>query len=155
MISILDILFEEYEKKKETSDFGYKFDYENLKLAYDIILRENHSMNVAKILWFYYKNIDSISIIHLHEIFQDIFKNRFFYLFFNWSWQVRNIFYHLLWFSIGFKLKNKSFVSDKSKLGKERLERLNKKDDVGFYKAFNNDYPDQVILLLYFFLNFF
>ena len=81
-----------------------------------------------------------------------IFRNRFFELFFTWSWQIRNIFYHLLLYSIGLKLKNKSFKSEKSKLGKERLERLNQKDENGF-KAFNNEYPDQMktsILNLYF-----
>lgn len=149
MLSILDNLFEEYEKKKDISDFSYKFDYELLKIAYEHILKEDHSMNVAKLLWFYYKNIESLSIVHLNEIFVDIFRNRFFELFFTWSWQIRNIFYHLLLYSIGLKLKNKSFKSEKSKLGKERLERLNQKDENGF-KAFNNEYPDQVGIFLNF-----
>jgi hypothetical protein len=42
------------------------------------------------------------------------------------------------------RLKNKNFVTERSKFLKERLEYLNKNDDAGFIKSFNNDYLDQV-----------
>ena len=85
-----------------------------------------------------------MNIVHVHEIFSECFKPKFFFLFFHWSWQVRNIFYYFLWFIINHRLKNKKFITEQSILCKERLEYLNNKDDVGFFKAFNTDYPEEV-----------
>lgn len=110
----------------------------------NIIIEKDHSLCVAKILCLYYKNAHIMNIIHVHETFQDIFKTKFFKLFFHWSWQVRNIFYYLLIFIVNHRIKNKTFTSERNKLSKERLEKLNQKDENGFYQAFTNDYPEQV-----------
>jgi hypothetical protein len=111
-----------------------------------VIFDVDHSIGIAKFIWVYYRNSHLMTIVHVHEVFSEIFKKYFWSLFFHWSWQVRNIFYQLLWFTINHRLKNKNFVTERTKFLKERLEYLNKNDDAGFIKSFNNDYLDQVCL---------
>jgi hypothetical protein len=143
-IKILDSFFEEYERKKDICDFSYKFDYNLIKKAANAIFAVDHSVCVSKLIWLYYKNTHLMNIVHVHEIFSECFKPKFFSLFFHWSWQVRNILYYFIWFVINHRLKNKKFITEQSILCKERLEYLSNKDDVGFFKAFNTDYPEEV-----------
>lgn len=85
-----------------------------------------------------------MSIEHVQEMMNEFFSSKWFYrLFFHWSWQVRNIFYYLLVFTINHRLKNKSYVGDKEKITKERIEKLNQ-GDPRFLKSLNNDYPEQL-----------
>ena len=58
-------------------------------------------------------------IDHFHEFVQDIFKNRFYKLFFHWSWQVRNMFYYFILYILSHKLKNVNF--SKTKEQKDRI----------------------------------
>lgn len=143
-IKILDSFFEEYERKEETSDFSYKFDDGTFKQAKNVIFENDHSLCVAKLLWLYYNRAHTMNIIHVAETMQEIFKNKFFKLFFHWSWQVRNVFYYLLWFVINHKIKNKSFSNERTKLSKERLDKLNCKDEVGFLNIIKYDYPEDL-----------
>jgi len=71
----------------------------NLKfIASNIIFKHDHSLCVAKLIWLYYKNGHVMVIDHLHEFVFDIYKDRFFKLFFHWSWHIRNMFYYFVLF---------------------------------------------------------
>jgi hypothetical protein len=94
-----------------------------------------------------------MSILHVNEIMLDLLGKKYFDLFFHWSWQVREIFYYLCLYTICFKLKYKNFSKENKNLVEERMKRLNNNDILGFYKAFNNDYLEQLnsqILKLYY-----
>ena len=143
-IKILDSFFQVYEQNKNTSSFSYKFDYDLLKNPFNIVFEIDNALCIAKYLWLYYKHAHIMSIIHINEILTDIFKNKFFNLFFHWSWQVRDIFYHLLWYIVSHRIKNKNYLKEKKNLFEERMNTLKRGDEQGFYKAFHNDYYEQM-----------
>ncbi len=139
--------------QKNNLSFSYKFDYNLIKNPFNIILNIDNALCIAKFLWLYYKNSDIMSILHVNEIMLDLLGKKYFDLFFHWSWQVREIFYYLCLYTICFKLKYKNFSKENKNLIEERMKRLNNNDILGFYKAFNNDYLEQLnsqILKLYY-----
>ena len=50
-----------------------------------------------------------MSIDHVEEFMTDIYRTKFFRLFFHWSYQVRNIFYYLILYIIGYRIKFMSY----------------------------------------------
>ncbi len=50
-----------------------------------------------------------MSIDHVEEFMTDIYRTKFFRLFFHWSYQVRNIFYYLILYIIGYRIKYMSY----------------------------------------------
>ena len=152
LITILDSFFEASIKNKMPS-FGYKFDYNLLKSTFTIILEIDNALCIAKLLWFYYKHSHRMSIIHLVEVISEIFQNKFYFLFFHWSWQVREIFHHYLLYIVSYKIKNKNYLKEKKNLIEQRMTTLKKDDEEGFYKTFHNDYYQKLkiqILKLYY-----
>lgn len=96
-------------KKKYFSNLTYKFDYNILKQSLKIILENDHSLSVAKFIWFYYRNAHIMSIEHLADVFSSLYDYRFYSLFFHWSWQVRNIYYYFILFVVGFRIKTTNY----------------------------------------------
>ena len=90
-----------------------RFDYNLLKHAAKIIFEIDHSLSVAKFFWLYFKNSHIMSFEHIAEVFLKIFEVRFFNLFFHWSWQVRNIFYFIILFTVNSRLRNLNFSEAK------------------------------------------
>ena len=104
-VSILDSLFVTFRANNPEQCFN-KFDYNILSQAMRTIIKIDHSLCVAKFLWFYYKNAHLMSMNHIGEICQSVFISKFYNLFFHWSWQVRNLFYNLILYIMGFRIKN-------------------------------------------------
>ena len=144
VVKILDYFFSVSQKNEVLSSFGYKFDFNLLKAPFSIILEIDNALCIAKYLWLYYKNADKMSIIHLCEVLTDLFQNRFFALFFHWSWQVREMFYHLLLYTVSYKIKGKNYLTEKKTIVEERMKALKKNDEEGFYKSFQNNYYEQM-----------
>ena len=63
-------------------------------------------MAIARYIWFYYKNVSVLSIKHVNKVINSIIIPNLFILFFHWSFQIREIFYHFLIYIINFKIKN-------------------------------------------------
>jgi hypothetical protein len=141
VIKIIQSCFNEYEKKSKISTFSVKFDYNILKqginiinliiklfnvikfkfkllyyLASNIIFLNDHSLCISKILWLYYKNGHVMMIDHVHDFVKDIYSNKFFVLFFHWSWQVRNMFYYFILFFLNHRIKH--LILPKGKLNR-------------------------------------
>lgn len=72
----------------------------------------DHSLCVSKFLWLYYKNAHIMSIDHLEAFLTDVYRTKFYKLFFHWSYQVRNVFYHLTLFIIDYRIRNDTNISD-------------------------------------------
>lgn len=143
-VKILDSFFEIYTANKKSLSFSYKFDYDLLKNPFNIVCDIDNALCIAKYLWLYYKHGHVMSIIHMNEVLIDIFRNKFFVLFFHWSWQVRDIFYHLLWYIVSHRIKNKNYLKEKKNLFEERMNTLKRGDEQGFYKFFQKDYYEQM-----------
>ena len=139
VVKILNSCFTEYEKKAKISSFSLKFDYNILEQASKVIFENDHSLCVSKILWLYYKNGHNMIIDHLHEFVSDIYKNKFYDLFFHWSWQVRNMFYYYILFFLNHKMKN--LILPKSK--------TNRRTSSGDNNRGEEDYSETVIRLLF------
>eukprot|EP00923_Selenidium_pygospionis_P019846 GHVN01034544.1.p1 GENE.GHVN01034544.1~~GHVN01034544.1.p1 ORF type:complete len:1561 (-),score=256.45 GHVN01034544.1:395-5077(-) len=72
------------------------FDFHFLRKGLDILLGCDMCLNVAKAIWFIYKNLPVFSGHHLKIILIDLMINKYFaMLFLNWSWLVRKCF---MWF---------------------------------------------------------
>ena len=65
---------------------------------------------------------------HFHEFVYDLYNNNKFYkLFFHWSWQVRNMFYYFILFILNHRIKNITYP--KFKGGRRFSDTFNKKDN--------------------------
>ncbi len=68
-------------------------------------------------------------IDHLHNFVNDLYRNKFFKLFFHWSWQVRNMFYYFILFFLNHKIKNMLLPKSKSYRRSYSNESLTKQDN--------------------------
>ena len=146
LINILDYLFnlEDDINNSNKNNFKEKIDYKIILNSFLAIINTDNSLAIAKFIWFYYKNISLLSEKHVNKIITYIFIPNFFILFFHWSFQIRNIFYHFLIFIINHKMKNliKSHkpkeMTVKEKNRNTVLEMLN----FGIFR-FNNDKEEE------------
>ena len=144
VVKILNSCFTEYEKKSQISSFSLKFDYNILKQASKIIFHNDHSLCVSKILWLYYKNGHNMNIDHLIDVVNDIYNNKFYHLFFHWSWQIRNMFYYYILFFLNHKMKN--LILPKAKINRRASSSENNKKE--------GDYSETVNKIISFIYNF-
>lgn len=80
-------------------------------------------------------------IDHTHEFVQDLYKTKFFKLFFHWSWQVRNMFYYFILFFLNHRIEH--MVLPKSKIIRRASKtNISKKE---------NEYAENVIKKIYLF----
>ena len=116
MIEIINGFFVKHSQRKDISFLDQKFDYNLLKTAFNVILENDHSLSVAKFIWLYYNNAHLMRITHLHEIISTILDTKFYFLFFHWGWQVRNVFYYFILFTFNHRIRNmdnnNSFTSE-------------------------------------------
>ena len=105
IFDIISSLFQEYQIKYPGQLFE-KFNYNLLNQVINYILKIDHSLCVSKVILFYYNYAHLIPLIHLGDICQNIFGHKFYELFFHWSFEVRDKFFYLILFIMGFKLKN-------------------------------------------------
>jgi hypothetical protein len=108
----LDILDYIFNKTFQYADFNKdiikdNIDYILIKKAFFIIINSDNSLTIAKLIWFYYKNISKLNFYHTDEIIKSLLSTWFFKLFFHWSFQIREIFYYFIIFILGYKLKNR------------------------------------------------
>jgi len=64
-------------------------------------------------------------IDHLHDFVNDIYRNKFFVLFFHWSWQVRNMFYYFVLFFLNHRVRN--LILPKAKINRRSSSNDNTK----------------------------
>ena len=105
IFDIISSLFQEFQIKYPGQLFE-KFNYNLLNQVINYILKIDHSLCVSKVILFYYNYAHLIPLIHLGDICQNIFGHKFYELFFHWSFEVRDKFFYLILFIMGFKLKN-------------------------------------------------
>ena len=105
IMDIISYLFEEIIKKHPGKKFE-KFNYNLLNIIIQHILQVDHSLCVSKIILFYYKYSHLIPISYLSSVCQNFLDKKFYNLFFHWSFEVRDKFYHLILFVFDFRLKN-------------------------------------------------
>jgi hypothetical protein len=109
VIKILDKMFNAYEKKKNISSFSIKFNYNLLKQATRVIVENDHSLTLAKVFWLYYKNSHIMNIEHIADVCDNVSGQKFYKYFFHWSWQVRNIYYYFILYTIDYRLRNVNY----------------------------------------------
>jgi len=98
IINILDNIFNtDYQfnnfNKNEIKD---KIDYKMIHNSFVAIMNTENSLAIAKYIWFYYKNVDLLSVKHINRVVSDILIPNFFRLFFHWSFQILEIFFYLI-----------------------------------------------------------
>ena len=100
IFNLIDIINDVYK-----DEYFLKFNYVMLNQIDKFIFKVDHSLCVAKLILFYYNCAHLMSIFHLGEIMQTIFFSKFYNLFFHWSYEVRDKFYYLILFIIGYRIK--------------------------------------------------
>jgi len=115
--------------------FTFDLNYKYYKLAASIIFQNDHSLCVSKLIWLYYKNGHDMILDHIHEFVLDIYKTKFFKLFFHWSWQIRNMFYYFVLFFLNHRI-NYMFIP------KSKINRRPSKIDIAKKQ---NEYAENVI----------
>ena len=127
IFDIISSLFEEYQIRYPNKLF-WKFNYNLLNQVINYILKVDHSLCVSKVILFYYNYAHLIPLIHLGDICQNIFGKKFYELFFHWSFEVRDKFFYLILFIMGFKLKNIIPFQDMEDL---KIARKNSEEYIG------------------------
>ena len=124
LLDIINCLFKEFEKNNPDKNFA-KFNYVLLNQIDKIILKIDHSVCVSKLILFYYNCIHLMNMFHIGEIMQIIFFQKFFLLFFHWSFEVREKFYYFILYIAGHKLKNVFPFKDIEDLGYRKKTNIN------------------------------
>lgn len=80
----------------------------------------DHCLAIGKFLKLYYKNSFVMNFDHVAEILIYIHQQKFFVFFFHWSWQLRNIYYHIILYIINFQIRYSDIISSDNSLGGRR-----------------------------------
>lgn len=100
--TFLDMIFKG--SAKEGLKLHHHIDYHIISNCVEILIKQDHSINISKALWFLYGNSEYMDVENSYEIIKgQILDIHFNDLFFHWSWQVRQIFYHYLIFILYYK----------------------------------------------------
>ena len=103
-INILDLIFSQKLMQNSSEN---QFNFNIIQKAFIIIMNTENSLSISKFIWLYYKNAHLMPMKHLINIVNIIFIPNFYYFFFHWSFQIREIFYYILLYIFKFRLKNK------------------------------------------------
>ena len=152
VFDILDSFFKEYQANINISSFKFKVDYNIIFKSISIILNQDCYLSISKVFWFLYNNAHLMNLDRLSKFSKYIFNEKFFDIFFHWSYQVRNFFFYFLHFTIGHKLKNNidncfGIDGDDAISGMRKqilLEKIIEKDNRGFSLAVKEDYLKQI-----------
>lgn len=97
-----------------------QFDYRFFLKAIDLLLDLDHGMSTAKCIWFLYKILHVIPLSERTKIIQKILNAKNFYkYFFNWSYNVRMVFYYLYFFQFYQNLHDTTLNSNGGIAGKD------------------------------------
>lgn len=111
--TFLDMLFKG--SAKEKTKLYQHLDYHIISNCINILIKQDHSINISKALWFLYGNSDLMDPEYSYEIIKSQILDLFFNdLFFHWSWQVRQIFFHYLIYILFFKFSKIFNTNNKS-----------------------------------------
>ena len=145
VMDIISSLYQEYSIKYPDRLFE-KFNYNLLNQVIKHILKVDHSLCVSKIILFYYNYAHLIPTVHLGDICQNIFGKRFYDLFFHWSFEVRDKFFYLILFIMGFKLKDLVPFQDLEDL---KIAKTNSDEYIGinFNKSFGDILENKLKLI--------
>ena len=105
LIDIINSIFYEF-RDNISGDIFLKFNYNLLTQIDKYLFKVDHSLCVSKIILFYYNCAHLMNTFHLGEILQTIFFNKFYNLFFHWSYEVRDKFYYFILYIIGYRIKD-------------------------------------------------
>lgn len=75
--------------------FPTNFDYNFFFKGIDILLDYEHAVSTPKCLWLIYHIFHIFPLYQQKELAEKLFSERFNQLFFNWSWNVRNVYMKL------------------------------------------------------------
>ncbi len=97
-----------------------QFDYRFFMKAIELLLDLDHGMSTAKCIWFLYKILHIIPMVERSKLIQRIFCAKNFYkYFFNWSYNVRMVFYYLYFFQFYHNLHDSSLNPNTGLNGKD------------------------------------
>ena len=105
LIDIINSIFYEF-RDNINGEIFLKFNYNLLTQIDKYLFKVDHSLCVSKIILFYYNCAHLMNTFHLGEILQTIFFNKFYNLFFHWSYEVRDKFYYFILYIIGYRIKD-------------------------------------------------
>jgi hypothetical protein len=78
-----------------------QFDYRFFIKAIDLLMDLDHGMSTAKCIWFLYRILHVIPMQERSKLILKILNAKNFYkYFFNWSYNVRMVFYYLYFFQL-------------------------------------------------------
>ena len=142
---MLESIFSDTKFKKKGNNT--RFDYSVLKRAVILMLDLDHCLAIAKFLKLYYNNTSLMNFDHVAEIYIYIHQNKFFDFFFHWSWQIRNVFYHIILYKINFQIRSYDFISTDNSWGRRKsVGELKEVSNYSEIVRFSNKYFNQLIV---------
>ena len=104
-IDIINSVFYEFQNNN-SGEYFLKFNYNLLIQVDKFIFNLDHSLCLSKMILLYYNCAHLMSVFHLGQILQTIFFNKFYNLFFHWSYEVRDKFYYFILYIIAYRIKD-------------------------------------------------
>ena len=105
LIDIINSVFYEFQNNN-SGEYFLKFNYVLLLQVDKSLFTLDHSLCLSKIILFYYNCSHLMSVFHLGQFLQTIFFNKFYNLFFHWSYEVRDKFYYFILYIIAYRIKD-------------------------------------------------
>ena len=81
------------------------FDFSFFFKGVDMLMDLDHAISGSKCLWMLYKILHIFPLDSRWILVEHLFGERFYRLFFHWSWNIRQVFYHLFLYQLVFALE--------------------------------------------------
>lgn len=92
--------------------FPANFDYNFFNKGIEMLIDYDHAITTPKALWLIYKIFHIFPLHQQHTLSVILFEKKFYQLFYNWSWNIRNV-YHKLFIYQLFHVYGKAAVENK------------------------------------------
>ena len=163
VFATFDILHKILNSEYKKNNFKIQFDFSILEKAVKLIITFDNSLIISKVLWLYYYDSHLMNLNHLKWFVINIINKNYEMFILHWSWKIRFIFFKILFYILGYKIKDKIdifldknifnyFIEKKDFLTKYNELILNEyntiKDDFSIWKEkmSNSNYLDYPIV---------
>ena len=107
VFATFDILHKILNSEYKKNNFKIQFDFSILEKAVNLIITFDNSLIISKVLWLYYYDSHLMNINHLKWFVINIINKNYEIFILHWSWKIRFIFFKILFFILGYRIKDK------------------------------------------------
>ena len=145
VFTTFDIIHKILNSESLKDSFKIQFDFTVLEKAVNLIITFDNSLIICKMLWLYYYDSHLMNLDHLKWFVINIINKNYEMFILHWSWKIRFLFFKILFYILGYKIKDKIDVYLDKKIHDyfiEKKEFISKHNELILteYNTFNQNF---------------